>query len=203
MNQLEERLSQSITAPAGDHVARLRSRLAAGAAADGVLDVAYTSIDTPIGRLMLAATPVGLVRLAFENEPLDAVLEDLATRLSPRLLEAPGRLDAARRQLEDYFAGGRVEFDLPLDWSLVRGFRRTVLDATYRIPYGRTETYRSVATAAGNPAAVRAAGSALATNPIPIVVPCHRVLRTDGGLGGYRGGLELKVLLLELEASAG
>jgi methylated-DNA-[protein]-cysteine S-methyltransferase len=203
MNQLEAQLSTSIAGPPVEHLDRLRARLAAGAAAAGLLDVAYTSTDSPIGRLLLAATPAGLVRVAFANESPEAVLDDLAARVSPRLLEAPARLDAVRRELDEYFAGRRVDFDLALDWALTRGFRRAVLAATARIPYGRTETYRAVATAAGSPGAVRAAGSALATNPIPIVVPCHRVLRTDGGLGGYRGGLELKDALLRLEAHGG
>jgi methylated-DNA-[protein]-cysteine S-methyltransferase len=202
MNHLEARLTQSIGGPPADHLTRLRARLAAAAAAGGLLDVAYASVESPIGPLLLAATPTGLVRVAFENEPPEAVLADLASRLSPRLLEAPGRLDAIRRELDEYFAGRRDTFDLPLDWSLTSGFRRAVLAATAAIPYGRTETYRAVATTAGNPAAVRAAGSALAANPIPIVVPCHRVLRTDGGLGGYRGGLEHKRALLRLEAAA-
>ncbi len=200
MNHLEDRLSQSIPRPAADRLTRLRTRLAAGAAAGGLLDVAYASVDSPIGRLILAATPIGVVRLAFENEPPETVLAELAARLSPRVLEAPSRLDAARRQLEEYFAGRRAEFEVNLDWSLTRGFRREILSATAGIPYGQTETYRGVAAAAGNVAAVRAAGTALAANPIPIIVPCHRVLRTDGGLGGYRGGLELKRQLLRLEA---
>jgi methylated-DNA-[protein]-cysteine S-methyltransferase len=200
MNQLEERLTRTVAPPGVDRLHRLHARLATAAAADGLLDVAYTTVDSPIGRLTLAATPVGLVRVAFENEPHDDVLRDLAARLSPRLLEAPARLDAVRRELDEYFAGRRGAFELTLDWSLTRGFRRAVLDATARIPFGRTETYRSVASAAGTPAAVRAAGSALAANPIPIVVPCHRVLRSDGGLGGFRGGLERKEALLRHEA---
>ncbi len=201
MNDLEARLHRTIDAPPADRLARLRRRLANAAATGGLLDVAFASTDSPIGRLTLAATPAGLVRLAFDTEEHDAVLDELAARLSPRLLEAPARLDEARRELEEYFAGRRDRFDLRLDWSLTRGFHRAVLDATVRIPYGRTETYRSVATAAGSPGAVRAAGTALARNPIPIVVPCHRVLRTDGGMGGYRGGLERKDLLLRLEAA--
>jgi methylated-DNA-[protein]-cysteine S-methyltransferase len=197
--KMNDQLTHTLAGPSPDHLAALRRRLAEAAAADGLLDVAYTSTDTPIGRLMLAATPAGLVRLAFENEDADAVLADLARRVSPRVLEAPARLDGARRELEEYFVGRRSQFALPLDWSLTAGFRRAVLSATAGIPYGRTETYRTVAAAAGNPAAVRAAGTALATNPLPIVVPCHRVLRSDGGLGGYRGGLELKGALLRLE----
>jgi methylated-DNA-[protein]-cysteine S-methyltransferase len=140
------------------------------------------------------------VRLAFEDEDRDAVLGDLAARVSPRVLEAPSRLADARRQLDEYFAGRRLRFELPLDWALTRGFRRAVLGAASDIPYGSTGTYRTVATSAGNPRAVRAAGTALATNPIPIIVPCHRVLRSDGALGGYRGGPERKAELLRLEA---
>jgi methylated-DNA-[protein]-cysteine S-methyltransferase len=202
MNDLESHLRNDIPAPSAARLAGLRARLASAAAADGLLDVAYASTDTPIGPLLLAATSTGLVRVAFASEPRDAVLADLADRLSPRLLEAPARLDETRRELDEYFAGRRARFDVALDWSLTRGFRRAVLSATALIPYGRTETYRSVATAAGNPAAVRAAGSALATNPLPIVVPCHRVLRSDGGRGGYRGGLPVKEALLALEGAA-
>ncbi len=201
MNDLEAHLRHTIDGPPADRLAGMRRRLADAAATDGLLDVAFASTDSPIGRLTLAATPAGLVRVAFETEGHDAVLEDLAARLSPRLLEAPARLDAARRELEEYFAGRRDRFDLRLDWSLTRGFHRAVLDATARIPYGRTETYRSVAAAAGSPGAVRAAGTALGRNPIPIIVPCHRVLRTDGGMGGYRGGLARKDALLRLEAA--
>jgi methylated-DNA-[protein]-cysteine S-methyltransferase len=202
MSHLETLLRTDIPAPTPDRLGRLRARLASAAADDGLLDVAYAATDTPFGRLLVAATPVGLVRVAFASEPPEAVLAELAARISPRLLEAPGQLDAVRRELDEYFAGRRLQFELPLDWSLTRGFRRAVLGATALIPYGRTETYRTVAAAAGNPAAVRAAGSALAANPIPIVVPCHRVLRTDGGRGGYRGGLELKEALLRLEGAA-
>jgi methylated-DNA-[protein]-cysteine S-methyltransferase len=203
MNDLESHLRSDIRPPSAERLAVLRARLGRAAAAGDLLDVAYTTIETPIGRLLVAATSVGLVRVAFETEPRDAVLAELAERVSPRLLEAPARLDATRRELDEYFAGRRVRFDLPLDWSLTRGFRRAVLGATAQIPYGQTETYRSVATAAGNPAAVRAAGTALATNPLPIVVPCHRVLRSDGGRGGYRGGLPRKEALLALESTAG
>jgi methylated-DNA-[protein]-cysteine S-methyltransferase len=175
-------------------------RLAERAAREGLLDVAYAAVDSPIGVLIVAATPAGIVRLAFDNETLDTILSDVARRLSPRILEAPARIDTARRELDEYFDGRRTRFDLPLDWTLTKGFRRQVLIATSQIPYGRTGTYRSVAEAAGNPKAVRAAGTALATNPIPVIVPCHRVLRSDGGLGGYSGGLERKDILLRLES---
>lgn len=201
MNELEAQLTHGVAGPPVDRLAGLRRRLASAAAADGLLDVAYAATDTPFGRLLLAATPAGLVRIALPNEDGDAVLEDLARRVSPRVLAAPARLDGARRELDEYFAGQRTRFGVRLDWSLTTGFHRAVLETTAAIPYGRTETYRTVATAAGNPAAVRAAGTALARNPLPVVVPCHRVLRTDGGLGGYRGGLELKQTLLRLEAA--
>jgi methylated-DNA-[protein]-cysteine S-methyltransferase len=158
-------------------------------------------VDSPVGVLVVAATPAGIVRLAFDNEPRDAVLGELAARLSPRVLEAPARLDGVRRELDEYFDGRRTRFDLTLDWALTRGFRRKVLDATATIPFGVTGTYRSVATAAGSPNATRAAGSALATNPIPIIVPCHRVLRSDGTIGEYRGGSDRKGALLRHEAA--
>ena len=171
------------------------------ARAEGLVDVAYTETDSPVGRLLLAATRRGLVRVAFERDRLDQLLEDLAERLSPRVLEAPAELDDVRRELDEYFEGRRHEFDLPLDWSLTTGeFRRRILERTARIPYGETASYRDVATAAGNERAVRAAGTALGANPIPIVVPCHRVLRTGGALGGYGGGVDAKRFLLDLES---
>ena len=174
----------------------------ARAAAAGLLDVVYTEIDTPVGRVVAARTPRGLARLAYEdsNGGLDAVLEALAARLSPRVLEAPARLDDVRRQLDEYFTGTRRGFELPVDLALVRGpFARRLLEATARIPFGQTSTYRGMAEAAGNARAVRAAGNALGSNPIPIIVPCHRVLRTGGDLGGYTGGLHRKERLLSLE----
>ena len=177
------------------------SRLIGRAVAEGLVDVAYAETDTPVGRLLVAATPRGLVRVSFHGEAHEAVLGELAERLSPRVLEAPSRLDMVRRELEEYFEGGRREFDVPLDWSLTGStFRRRVLERTAKIPYGATASYRDVASAAGNERAVRAAGTALGANPIPIVVPCHRVLRSGGALGGYGGGLEAKRFLLDLEA---
>ena len=181
---------------------RLRSALAESATREGVLDIAYRIVDSPVGPLLLAATGRGLVRVAYEREDHDAVLQQLAERLSPRILEAPGRLGAAAAQLEDYFAGRRRGFDVPLDLSLSAGFRRTVIQHLEGIPFGATESYTEVARAVGNPKAVRAVGSACATNPLPVVVPCHRVLRSDGSLGGYIGGLEAKSALLALEAAA-
>ena len=179
-----------------------RRDLVARAAEEGLLDVAYAGVDSPFGTLVAAATPRGLVRLAFPSGAEDAVLEDLAARVSPRVLEAPERLDPVRRELDEYFEGSRLKFDLPLDWSLTRApFTRRVLEETARVPRGRTSTYSEVAERAGSPRAVRAAGNALAGNPIPIVVPCHRILRTGGGLGGYGGGLDRKRFLLELEGA--
>jgi methylated-DNA-[protein]-cysteine S-methyltransferase len=180
----------------------LRTRLAERAAAGGLLDVAVRRIDSPIGTLLLAATEDGLVRVAFEREGYDAVLQELADRVSPRVLRAPARLDAAAKEIDEYFAGARRHFDLPLDRRLAHGFRREVLVELERIPYGGTRSYAQVARSAGRPTAVRAAGSACAANPLPIVVPCHRVVRTDGSVGAYRGGSDAKRLLLALEAAA-
>jgi methylated-DNA-[protein]-cysteine S-methyltransferase len=190
---------RTIGPPPDEVWARVRAKLAERAAQEGLLDVAYARVDSPLGALLLAATPAGIVRLAFEEE--ERVLDQLAARVSPRVLEAPARLEQARRELDEYFAGRRTRFDLPLDRTLTTGFRRDVLAAAEHIPYGGTGTYRSVATAAGSPRAVRAAGTALATNPIPIIVPCHRVLRSDGALGGYRGGAARKEALLRHEAA--
>jgi methylated-DNA-[protein]-cysteine S-methyltransferase len=164
-------------------------------------DVAYALVDSPVGRLVAASTPTGLVKLAYEDFSggVDAVLETLARRLSPRILEVPARLDAVRRELDEYFAGRRHEFDLPIDWSLYSPFGRRVLEATARIPFGRTATYGEVAAQAGNPRASRAAGRALGANAIPIVVPCHRVIGSSGRLTGYTGGLHRKEALLRLE----
>lgn len=166
---------------------------------EGLVDVAYTTIDSPLGQLLLAATPTGLARVAYPLNDFDAVLEDLALRLSPRVIESPARLDPARRELEEYFNGRRREFDLPLDLSVTSGFSRRVLEATAAIGFGEHASYADVARAAGSERAVRAAGSALGRNPVPVVVPCHRVLRTGGGLGGYTGGLDKKRFLLDLE----
>src|SRR3954447_9929429 len=180
---------------------RLLERLAAAAGRRGLLDVAVASADTPIGPLLLAATDEGLVRVAFEIEDSDEEMEELAARVSPRLLEAPARLDAVRRQIEEYFTGRRTMFELPVAMQLAHGFRRNALGCVANIPYGRGASYKEAASGAGSPAAVRAGCSACATNPVPIVVPCHRVLRTGGGLGGYGGGLERKEQLLKLEGA--
>lgn len=183
-------------------MAALHTRLAALAGEQGLLDVAYRTIDTPLGPLLLAATKSGLVRVAFEREGFDTVLESLARKLSPRVLEAPRRLDAVATELDEYFAGKRRAFDVPLDYAMSSGFRQLVQRYLPQISYGRTQSYKEVAEQVGNPKAVRAVGTACAMNPLPVVVPCHRVLRTDGSLGGYIGGLEAKTTLLTLERAA-
>lgn len=181
--------------------ARAQERARTALAADPAAEVAYATVDSPVGRLVVAATAAGLVRLSFGDEDLDAVLDGMAARLSPRIVEAPARLDEARRELDEYFAGQRRAFAIPIDWTLTAGFARRILESTARIPFGSVRTYRDVAAEAGNPKATRAAGNALGSNPIAIVVPCHRVLRTGGGLGGYGGGLPTKEFLLRLEGA--
>jgi methylated-DNA-[protein]-cysteine S-methyltransferase len=183
-------------------LSRLRDRLELAADAQGLLDVAYMTIDSPVGTLLLAATPRGLVRVAYDVEDHDRVLETLTRRISPRVLRAPKRLDAAARELDEYFGRKRQAFDLPLDLSLSGGFRQLVQRHLPQIGYGQTRTYGQVAQLVGNPKAVRAVGSACATNPLPVVVPCHRVLKADGTAGGYIGGRAAKMTLLGLEASA-
>lgn len=181
---------------------RLRARLVAEAERAGVLDVAYRTVDSPFGPLLLASTDAGLVRVAFDGEDHDVVLGALAEQVSPRILAAPSRLDDVARELDEYFAGARRSFDVPVDLRLAHGFRRTVLDHLRSIAYGTTESYATVAAASGNPAAVRAAASACSHNPVPLVVPCHRVIRSDGTIGKYLGGTAAKQTLLALEAAA-
>jgi methylated-DNA-[protein]-cysteine S-methyltransferase len=191
-----------ITDAAPDELTALRTRLAAAAEREGVLDVAYRIVDSPVGPLLVAATELGLVQVAYASQNHDTVLQILADRVSPRILLAPARLDIIARELDEYFAGGRRSFDVPLDWRLSAGFRNIVLQHLPEIGYGHTASYAAVAQLAGNPKAVRAVGSACATNPLPVVVPCHRVVRSDGGMGGYLGGVEAKRTLLALEAAA-
>ena len=194
-------ITRAVSEPADDRH-DLHARLAAAARAEGILDVAYRTLDTPVGILLLAATERGLVRIAFGCEDHDAVLQELSDRISPRVLHDPQRLDAVARELEEYFAGERRAFDLAIDWQLATGFRAAVLRQLPEIPYGDTASYATVAQRAGNPKAVRAVGSACATNPLPLVVPCHRVVRSDGAMGGYLGGIDAKRALLALEAAA-
>lgn len=176
-------------------------RLVAEAEREGLLDVAYRTLDTPVGSLLLAATGQGLVKVAFERQDHDAVLAALAAEISPRILRAPSRLEAVTRQLDEYFTGQRRDFDVPLDFRLARGFRLAVLEHLPEISYGHTESYAQVATAAGSPKAVRAVGTACALNPLPVVVPCHRVVRSDGSYGQYAGGEKAKRTLLTMEAA--
>jgi methylated-DNA-[protein]-cysteine S-methyltransferase len=194
-----ERALRAGAPDAGGAEAALRRALEA-AEVEGLVDVAWTTVDSPVGPLFLAATDAGLVRVGFGLE--DWMLEDLAAHISPRVVEVGRRLDRVHRELDEYFEGQRQRFDLPLDWRLSRGFRRTVLEHLYAdVPYGATVSYLDLAAASGNVKASRAVGSAMATNPIPIVVPCHRVLRTGGALGGYGGGLDAKRHLLALEGA--
>ena len=198
MIQIEHELSRR--APASDQLPDISE----AATAAGLIDVAYATLDSPVGTLLLAATPRGLVRLAYLDQGDETdVLEQLADTVSPRVLAAPRRLDEPRRELDQYFAGRRRDFETPLDWRLTRGFGRRVLEATARIPFGSTATYKQVATEAGNALASRAAGNALGANPIPIIVPCHRILHSGGGLGGYTGGVERKRRLLTVEGYSG
>jgi methylated-DNA-[protein]-cysteine S-methyltransferase len=183
-----------------DHLRRLHARLESNAQAEDLLDIAYRTVDSAVGPLLLAATPRGLVRVAFANEGHDSVLQNLSSRISPRMLEAPARLDLIAQQLDEYFTGRRHSFEVALDWSLSQGFRRTVLEhLNTDITYGDTASYATLARLSGSPKAVRAVGTACATNPIPIVVPCHRVIRSDGTVGAYRGGPAAKRVLLDLE----
>lgn len=197
--EMERALRAALRAPAPEPPSIVDAALAAE-----VLDVAYARLDSPVGTLVLASTPQGLARLAYVDEGQeDAVLGEIATRLSPRMLSAPARLDEPRRELDEYFSGRRRAFDLPLDLRLLSDFTRRVLTATAQIPYGGVSTYKQVAAAAGSPRGSRAAGNALGSNPLPIVLPCHRVVHSSGGLGGYTGGLERKRTLLGIERGTG
>lgn len=179
-----------------------RARLAERAIDNGLLDVAYRTIDSPVGELLVAATEAGLVRVAFAHEDFDDVLTQLAANISPRILETARRTDLAARQIDEYFAGDRRSFDLSVDLQLVAGFRRAVIISLSDIGYGTTASYGAVASAVGNPGAVRAVGSACSHNPLPVVIPCHRVIRSDGAIGQYLGGVDAKIALLALEAAA-
>ncbi|HEV3188812.1 MAG TPA: methylated-DNA--[protein]-cysteine S-methyltransferase [Acidimicrobiales bacterium] len=192
----------AFTDPSPRTVERLHRQLEESAERAQILDVAYTTIDTPVGTLLLAATEMGLLRVAFEIEGFDGVVNDLSRRVSPRVLKSPKRLDPAAFEIDEYFSRRRTAFDLTLDYTLSNGFRLVVQQYLSSIAYGTTESYKQVAALVGNPKAVRAVGTACATNPLPIVVPCHRVLRTNGQLGGYLGGLEVKAALLRMESAA-
>jgi methylated-DNA-[protein]-cysteine S-methyltransferase len=195
-------IMQALTEVSESTLLRLRERLARSADNEGTLDVAYRTIDSPLGTLLLATTERGLVRIAFDRSGTDQVLNELSVKISPRILRAPHKLDSVARELDQYFEGTRTTFDLPLDLQLASSFRRNVLDHLPEIPYGHTASYADIARRVGNPRAVRATGTACATNPLPIVIPCHRVIRTDGSLGNYAGGPAAKQRLIELEAAA-
>jgi methylated-DNA-[protein]-cysteine S-methyltransferase len=199
LDELERELRDASRDP--EDLEAASARLAERAGADGLLDVAYATADTPVGPLLVATTPRGLVRAAYPRERPDDVLAELARDVSPRVLESPRELDPVRRELDEYFEGRRRGFDLAIDWRLSHGFRCEALKALVGVRYGATITYSELAQRAGSPRAHRAAGSACGSNPIPIVVPCHRVVRAGGGLGGYGGGVEVKEYLLELEGA--
>lgn len=201
MTELERRLAKPPSA--AFNVRAATTVLAQRATEAGLLDVAYGVLDSPLGRLIVAVTPRGVVRIAYEGELEESVLQELADGVSPRVMRAPERTDTARRELEGYFAGSVRRFDLPIDWSLVHGFAVGVLQATARVPFGHVATYGEMAASAGSPRAARAAGNALHINPIPIVVPCHRIVPASGGIGGYGGGEDRKRFLLDLEGAPG
>ena len=199
-NNTESILTRHASLDVSARAAAATARAIEAADRSGMVDIGFKRIDSPVGSLLLAATSKGLIKVAFANQDTDEVFSTMAARISPRILELPERLDGPHRQLDEYFAGKRHGFDITLDWALVKTeFQRGVLTATARIPFGSSSTYRDVATHAGNAKAVRAAGTALGANPLPVVVPCHRVLRSDGSAGGFGGGLERKAFLLELE----
>lgn len=195
-------LLHSTHAPDATASARLHARLTERAEQEQLLDIAYRTVSSPVGELLLAATADGLVRVAFDREGHDAVLSRLAIDVSPRILRVPRRLDDTARQLDEYFNGRRHRFELAVDLRLTTGFRRAVLTHLQSIAYGSTESYATVARSAGNPTAVRAAASACSHNPLPLVIPCHRVIRSGGTIGQYLGGTEAKRALLTMEAAA-
>jgi methylated-DNA-[protein]-cysteine S-methyltransferase len=202
--QLEKMLRQ---VPTGADLDRAVQGVLARAERDGLIDVAYAHVDSPFGDLIVARTDRGVVEVALPThrgsmQDEDAVLDQLASRVSPRVLESPSRLDEERRQLDEYFEGKRERFEVPVDWALTpKGFRNRALHAVARIPYGKTKTYAEIAKAAGNPRAFRAAGTACGHNPVPLIVPCHRVVQSGGGIGNYGGGPEMKRALLDLEGA--
>lgn len=201
MSTLEDRLERAKRASLGEAAAQGAARFVKAAERENLVDVVFARVESPFGELLIASTSRGVVQVSLAGYDQSETLEDLASRVSPRIFESARRLDPVRRQLDEYFAGKRKSFDVPLDWQLSHGFALRVLKATARIPYGRVSSYREMAEKAGNVRATRAAGNALGGNAIPIIVPCHRVLRTGGGLGGYGGGLPMKEALLKLEGA--
>jgi methylated-DNA-[protein]-cysteine S-methyltransferase len=202
MNLTQRDLTRALRGIASDADTKRATRaLIERAERDGLLDVAYATLDSPFGELTVAGTERGVVRLALPRSDREELLDQLAAEISPRMLEAPARLDAVRRELDDYFEGRLVDFSVPVDWRLSRGFRSKVLHAVARIPYGQTRSYGEVAARAGNPRAFRAAGTACGANPVPLIVPCHRVVQAGGAIGNYGGGPEMKEALLKLEGA--
>jgi methylated-DNA-[protein]-cysteine S-methyltransferase len=201
MGSVEQVLSRARTAPAREAVDTATSRFVRTAEKEKLVDVVFARVDSPFGELLVASTPKGVVEISLPRYDQERALEELARRVSPRIFESPERLDPVRKELDEYFAGKRTSFDVSLDWQLSHGFALRVLKATARIPYGKVSSYREMAGKAGNIRATRAAGNALGGNAIPIIVPCHRVLRTGGGLGGYGGGLPMKEALLKMEGA--
>jgi methylated-DNA-[protein]-cysteine S-methyltransferase len=199
MNDLERLLATAADEEADQAMQRLRVALATRARDQNLLDIAYRTLDTPVGQLLIAATPLGLIRVAYPRQDHDAVLAGLAEQVSPRVLFAPAQLDNAARQFDDYFTRRRHGFDLAVDLQLATGFRRTVLEHLPDVGYGRTVSYGELAAEVGHPRAARAVGTACATNPLPLVIPCHRVVLGDGSPGAYIGGPEVKRVLLDLE----
>jgi len=201
MNPMTEKQLERMlrNAPAGADLERAVEGMLARAEKDGLIDVAYTEIDSPFGKMLIAGSERGVLRVAFPHREWNKLLDQIAEQISPRVLEAPERLDEPRRQLDEYFEGKRRDFDLPLDWRLTRGFQNRAQHAIARIPYGETRNYSWIAEKAGNPRAFRAAGTACGANPLPPIVPCHRVVPAGGGIGSYGGGPEMKRALLELE----
>jgi methylated-DNA-[protein]-cysteine S-methyltransferase len=205
MNDLQRLLAgaaDQATDAADPAMERLRAAVASRAQEQNLLDIAYRTVDTPVGQLLIAATPLGLIRVAYTRQDHKAVLTALAEQVSPRVLFAPAKLDEAARQFDDYFTGHRRRFELAVDLQLASGFRRAVLERLPDVGYGRTVSYGELAAEVGHPRAARAVGSACATNPVPLVIPCHRVVLGDGSPGAYVGGPEVKRVLLELEHEA-
>ncbi len=198
---VEETLSRAARTPVAEAAAQGAARFVKAAEKEKLVDVVYSRVDSPFGELLVASTPKGVVQVSLYGYDQNETLEELARRVSPRIFESPRRLDPVRKQLDEYFAGKRRSFDVSLDWRLSHGFALRVLKATARIPYGAVSSYREMAEKAGNVRATRAAGNALGGNAIPVIVPCHRVLRTGGGLGGYGGGLPMKEALLKMEGA--
>lgn len=197
-NKLKAALQDTASAVDLDEATR---GLVARAEGEGLIDVAYARVDSPFGEMLVAGTERGIIRVAFPHRQTNRLLDEIAEQISPRILEAPERLDDVRRQLDDYFEGRRTEFDLRLDWRLARGFQSKALHQIARIPYGKTLSYSEVAAKAGSPRAVRATGTACGANPLPPIVPCHRVVPAGGGVGNYGGGPEMKKALLNMEGA--